>query len=198
MSLEHILSEILKEGEEEKLNIIREAREKADNILAKTKEEIEEYKKREEEKIKKEAEAVKERLITSFELEKDKEILTAKKKALDQVFEKLTEKIISLPKDQYFAFLSKLILKYAQTGEEFLYLSERDRKLIDKEFLNTINQELKKRGKAGKIEVAQESVPISGGVILGKENVKINASLELILEDIRERWEKEVGQILFS
>ncbi len=198
MSLEHILSEILKEGEEEKLNIIREAREKADNILAKAKEEIEEYKEKEREKIKQEAEAVKERFITSFELKKDKEVLGVKKKALDEVFDNLTKKIVSLPKKDYLAFLSRLILKYAQTGEEFLYLSERDKKLVDEKFIQNINKELGKIGKAGKVKLAEEAVPISGGVILGRENIRINASLELILDDVRERWEKEVGQILFS
>ncbi len=198
MSLENILSEILKEGEEEKLNIIREAREKADNIIRDAKEKIEEYKEKEEEKIEKEAQATKERLITSFELEKDKEILTAKKKAIDVVFNKLIEKIVSLPKDEYLAFLSGLIIEYVQTGEEFLYLSERDRGLVDEGFLKKVNEELVKNGKKGNIKLAEEPVDISGGVILGKENIRINASLELIVEDVREKWEKEVGQILFS
>ncbi len=198
MSLENILSEILKEGEEEKLNIIREAREKADNIIRDTKEKIEEYKNKEEDKIKKEAEATKERLITSFELEKDKEILTAKKKAIDEVFSKLIEKITSLPKERYLAFLSDLIVEYAQSGEEFLYLSKHDRELIDENFLKNVNEKLIKKGKKGNIKIAKEPVDISGGVILGRENIRINASLELIVEDVREKWEKEVGQILFS
>ncbi len=198
MSLENILSEILKEGEEEKLSIIREAREKADNIIRDAKEKIEEYKKKEEEKIREEAQAAKERLITSFELEKDKEILTAKKEAIDGVFNKLIEKIVSLPKEKYLAFLSDLIVEYAQSGEEFLYLSERDKGLVGERFLKKVNEELMKNGKKGNVKLAEEVVDISGGVILGKENIRINASLELIVEDVREKWEKEVGQILFS
>ena len=198
MSLENILSEILKEGEEEKLNIIRDAREKADNILAKAKREIEEYKESEEEKIKKESQAVKERIITAFELEREKELLKTKKELLDSVFQGVLEKIVSLPKEEYLSFLARLILEYAQTGEELLYLSEHDKGLVDKAFLDDINKKLRDNGKAGNVKLAEESVPISGGVILGVEKIRINASLELILEDARERWEKEVGQILFS
>ncbi len=198
MSLENILSEILKEGEEEKLNIIRDAREKADNILAKAKREIEEYKESEEEKIKKESQAVKERIITAFELEREKELLKTKKELLDSVFQGVLEKVVSLPKEEYLAFLAGLILEYAQTGEELLYLSDRDRNLVDKAFLDDVNKKLKEKGKAGHIRLAEESVPISGGVILGAEKIRINASLELILEDAREKWEKEIGQILFS
>ncbi len=198
MSLENILSEILKEGEEEKLNIIRDAREKADNILAKAKREIEEYKESEEEKIKKESQAVKERIITAFELEREKELLKTKKELLDGVFQGVLEKIVSLPKEEYLAFLAGLILEYAQTGRELLYLSDRDKNLVDKAFLDDVNKKLKEKGKAGNVKLAEESVPISGGVILGAEKIRINASLELILEDAREKWEKEVGQILFS
>ncbi len=198
MSLESILSEILKEGEEEKLKIIREAREKADKIIAKAREDIEEFRKIEREKIEKEAEAAKERLITSFELEKDKEILKAKKDVLDEVFDGVIKKVVDLPREEYLNFLKDLILKYAQTGEETLYLSKRDMEIVDKKFIENINEELKKIGKKGKIKTSSKPVDIAGGVVLGYENIKINASLELIVEDIRERWEKEVGQILFS
>ena len=198
MSLENILSEILKEGEEEKLKIIRDAHEMADNILAKAKEDIEEFKREQGEKITKEAMSVKERIITSFELKKDKELLTEKKRVLDEVFDKVIKKVKSLPKEEYLNFLEKLILKYVQTGDEQLFISEDDKKIVDEGFLKRINEKLRTSGKAGNIVLSEETASILGGVILGRENIKINASLELIVEDIREKWEKEVGQILFS
>ena len=198
MSLENILSEILKEGEEEKLKIIRDAHEMADNILAKAKEDIEEFKREQGEKINKEAMSVKERIITSFELKKDKELLTEKKRVLDEVFDKVIKKVKSLPKEEYLNFLERLILKYVQTGDEQLFISEDDKKIVDEGFLKRINEKLRTSGKAGNIVLSEETASILGGVILGRENIKINASLELIVEDIREKWEKEVGQILFS
>jgi len=198
MSLENILSEILKEGEEEKLKIIRDAHEMADNILAKAKEDIKEFKREQGEKINKEAMSVKERIITSFELKKDKELLTEKKRVLDEVFDKVIKKVKSLPKEEYLNFLEKLILKYVQTGDEQLFISEDDKKIVDERFLKRINEKLRTSGKAGNIVLSEETASILGGVILGRENIKINASLELIVEDIREKWEKEVGQILFS
>lgn len=198
MSLENILSEILKEGEEEKLKIIRDAHEMADNILAKAKEDIKEFKREQGEKINKEAMSVKERIITSFELKKDKELLTEKKRVLDEVFDKVIKKVKSLPKEEYLNFLEKLILKYVQTGDEQLFISEDDKKIVDEGFLKRINEKLRTSGKAGNIVLSEETASILGGVILGRENIKINASLELIVEDIREKWEKEVGQILFS
>ncbi|HID15841.1 MAG TPA: hypothetical protein EYP16_03440 [Candidatus Atribacteria bacterium] len=198
MSLENILSEILKEGEEEKLKIIRDAHEMADNILAKAKEDIKEFKREQGEKINKEAMSVKERIITSFELKKDKELLTEKKRVLDEVFDKVIKKVKSLPKEEYLNFLERLILKYVQTGDEQLFISEDDKKIVDEGFLKRINEKLRTSGKAGNIVLSEETASILGGVILGRENIKINASLELIVEDIREKWEKEVGQILFS
>lgn len=198
MSLENILSEILKEGEEEKLKIIRDAHEMADNILAKAKEDIKEFKREQGEKITKEAMSVKERIITSFELKKDKELLTEKKRVLDEVFDKVIKKVKSLPKEEYLNFLEKLILKYVQTGDEQLFISEDDKKIVDERFLKRINEKLRTSGKVGNIVLSEETASILGGVILGRENIKINASLELIVEDIREKWEKEVGQILFS
>ena len=69
---------------------------------------------------------------------------------------------------------------------------------MSKEKIAEINKKLNSQGKKGELKLAKERMPIKGGVILGTEEIKKNASLEVLLEKIKSETETKLNQLLFD
>lgn len=195
---ERIISRIVNDSNEKARSIIAEANEKAALI----KKEAADTATATAEKIitqaHKEAAAHKQRMLGVAELEARKGVLAAKQELIDEVFVGSLQELMGADLKSYLQIFRQLLLENVQSGTETVALSSEDLKRIPADFWKEINEELQKKGKAGKLVPASEPRDIRGGFILLAEGVEINCSFEALLAMKRDELEPEVAALLFN
>ena len=127
-------------------------------------------------------------------MEGRKKLLAAKQELVSESFRKALDKIVSLPEDEYVAFLAKLAAQASVTGDEEILLNERDRKAIGEKLVKAANALLPQ----GKLKLSDETRDIAGGLILRRGSVEANCSAELLVELSQSELAAQVAQILFA
>ena len=136
------------------------------------------------------------RMLATARMENGKAYLTAKGKLLDAVFAKAMDTINNLPDDQYLDFMTKLMLKAVQTGDEQIVVGI-DELRINDSTVKKINRQLGS-GFKGNLKLSNGRVDIDGGFILRRGNIQINASTEVLIEQLREEMESEIAAEMFA
>lgn len=198
MSLEKLLEKIESDAREESRRILAEAEEEA----ARVGKEAEEEARREAEAIARSfqirAENERLRIISRARLEGRIDLLAAKDRVLEEVFREVSETFRRLPAEEYRAWLKAILLESLSSGKEELVPSPHDRGLLAGGLLAELNGELRARGLAGELRLAEEDAPFERGVILRGEKTETNLSAEAVLQRVREESEEEVSRILFG
>jgi len=145
---------------------------------------------------KKTGEEQKKRALAVYGLELRKDLLKAKRDALDTAYDKALEELLNLPKEQYLAHIKKLILTNISTGKETVLTSENE-KYIDKAFLDGVNSALNGSGKAGMLSLAKTS-EVKSGFILQEGGLVVDCSFEMVVKALRETTETQAANILFG
>ena len=127
-------------------------------------------------------------------MEGRKELLAAKQELVSRSFRKAQEQIVSLPEEQYVAFLAKLAAQASVTGEEKIVLNARDRKAIGEKLVKAANARLKN----GRLSLAEETGDFAGGLILRRGSIEVNCTVELLVELSRSELSAQVAEILFQ
>ncbi len=199
MSVDNIAKKIIDEAE----SAVRSINEKAERETAKFSSELgrEERELRDtaKKKIGMEAEEIVKRRVSSARLEGRKRILGEKDMILGEIYAEARAKILSLPEDEYLAFLKKLVVTHSVGGNEKVMLSQKDLArfkgklpLWEKE----LSQDVKKKWDNSSITVSAETRDIEGGLILSQERTEINLSLDVILADTKYVLEGDVTDVL--
>ena len=195
--VKNLTSKILKDAEERKESILNAANEERAKIIAKK----EAAAKMEEasmlEKAKIEAKTRQERIVSSAELKARNEKLKAKQEVIDSVFEKSINELCSMSDEDLKNFIKNMIINSDITGDENIILNEKGKSVVDNSLLNTINSELKEKGKKGKLTISDEVRTFRGGFILEKDGIEINNTFEDLVNSSRDDLEFEVAQVLF-
>lgn len=197
MSINEIKEKILGDALEEKRKIQKKAEIEIEKIKNLAKKEIESIKKEILERYNQESELKEKKIITEAILNTKKDILSEKQAIINNVFSEALNRINKLEDEKYLSLLEKLILDNIETGEETVYIGKQERKAINHEFIKKINEKLNLQGKKGLLELSKKRLPILGGVVLGSGEVKKNASLEVILEKVKDEIETELNKFLF-
>ncbi len=197
MSINEIKEKILGDALEEKRKIQKEAEIEIEKIKSLAKKEIESIKKEILERYNQESELKEKKIITEAILNTKKDILSEKQAIINNIFSEALNRINKLEDEKYLSLLEKLILDNIETGEETVYIGKQERKAINHEFIKKINEKLNLQGKKGLLELSKKRLPILGGVVLGSGEVKKNASLEVILEKVKDEIETELNKFLF-
>ena len=168
------------------------------------------------ERGRKAAEEREERLIGSARLDARKLHLKTKQELIDAAFEAALEKLTLLPEDEYISVLAKLAAESSISGDEQIVLSPDDRAAYGKQIVAEANRILKSRKEkdeassikklgrqllsqlSGGLTLSDETRSISGGVILLKDKMEINATFDTLIRLSREKLSVEVAQILFN
>jgi len=198
MSLEKILEKIVQDSDKEIRKIIDEAESRASRII--------EEAGREAEKVVQEltregienARKVRERIVTLASLESRKRILGEKQRILAEVYREVEKRMRNLNGRDYRELVKKIMLQSCQTGEELVVVGKNDSKRIDEKLIDSVNGELVKAGKKGKLKLSSEPASIADGFILKWGKIEISNSWENILRSLRERTEDEVIKLLFT
>ena len=127
-------------------------------------------------------------------MEGRKELLAAKQELVSRSFQKAQEQIVSLPEEQYVAFLAKLAAQASVTGEEKIVLNARDRETIGEKLVKAANARLKN----GRLTLAEETGDFAGGLILRRGSIEANCTVELLVELSRSELSAQVAEILFQ
>jgi len=197
MPIKDIKDKILENAFQEKDKIIEEAKKEVEKIKEEAKNEIEKIKNNILQDYKQEADIKENKIITEAKLNANKDILSEKQLILEEIFLEAERRIQKLDKQRYKKFIENLIFENIELGNETIYISEKDQKIIDNAFIENINKKLISNHKKGKLKLSEKSISIRGGVVLGTEDIKKNASLEIMLERTKEDIETKLNKFLF-
>jgi V/A-type H+-transporting ATPase subunit E len=140
----------------------------------------------------------KKRIINSIvELEMRKDVLAAKQQSIDEVFEKVLERMNSLDNKKYEQVIFDMLMASVETGDEEVVMSESRKGKLSTDFMEKVNKALEAAGKKGKIKLSDETRNISGGFILKSQGVEVNNSFEAVIRLFRDEIEPKVAEIFF-
>jgi vacuolar-type H+-ATPase subunit E/Vma4 len=198
MSLEKILEKIKEDSEQEIRKILDEAKSRASQIIEEGKREAEKVAGELTREGEENARKVKEIIVTLASLESRKRILGEKQRILGEVYLEVEKRIRNLNGRDYRKLVKKIMLESCQTGEELVVIGEKDRKRIDQKLIESVNAELVKAGKKGKLKLSSEPASIPDGFILKLGKIEISNSWANILRSLREKTEDEIIKLVFT
>ena len=197
MSLEKILEKIIQDNDKEIKKIIDEAESRTSRIIEEGRREAERVVVELTREGIENARKAGERIVTLASLESRKRILAEKQRILGEVYQEVEKRIRNLNGRDYRELVKKIMLQSCQTGEELVVVGKNDRKKIDQKLINSVNAELVKAGKKGKLKLSSEPAYIPDGFILKWGKIEISNSWDNILRSLREKTEDEVIKLLF-
>lgn len=130
-------------------------------------------------------------------MESRKAVLSEKQALVAKAFEEAAKSIASMPEDKYVPFLAGLAAKASETGEEEIVFTGKDSAIAEK-VLAEANKILESQGRKGALKKSADAGSFMGGLVIRRENIDVNCTIEVIMENCRERMSSEVARILFS
>ena len=196
MDAENVVAKILADARAEGEKIKRQAQEKQAAEQAKLDEQLAQYNKQTDALAQKAAEAEKSHLLAAARMQIAKELLTEKRKILDEVFEQARRQLLNLPDRQYRQVIAGLMVRAVETGNEEVVV-DKNEKRIDQELVNQVNQRLAGQNK-GNLRLSEQRQELGGGFILKRGKIRTNVSFEVLLNQARKELEIELAKELFE
>lgn len=125
-------------------------------------------------------------------LDAKKILMSAKSKAVDNLFQKTLEQLALLDKKKYLAIIENLLKKYAEDGD-IVIISSQDKGKITQKFVDDISKNM-----GIKLSLAKDFGSFNGGVILAGKNSDKNLSFDMELLQLREECETQISSMLFE
>ena len=195
--VEKIKQKIMQDAEAKTNEILEKARLQAKEIVEKAKQKAEARAKEISQKSAYDV-SEKKRIINSIvELEMRKDILAAKQQLINEVFEKVLERLNNLDNDRYEQIIFEMLMASIDSGDEEIVMSEARKEKLSADFVNKLNKALEREGKKGNIKLSDETRDISGGFVLKSQGVEVNNSFEAVIRLYRDEIEPKVAEIFF-
>jgi V/A-type H+-transporting ATPase subunit E len=187
--------------------ILSQAQAEADQILTATKNAADKEKKHLDKELQEYAHATQKaaeiagadklaRMLAAARMQNSRQLLATKGQILDELFAKVKDRIEKLPDNDYLELMKKLLHKTVQTGQEEVIVGKNETR-INPAFLTKLNTELLWQAKGGlKLSPAREN--IGGGFILSSGKVRVNASTDVIVSQLRGMMDMEFAAQLFQ
>ena len=125
-------------------------------------------------------------------MEARKSVLAVKQEMVEKSFDLATKQIVSLPDDQYVAFLADLVKKAGPAGDEEIILNAADRARIGEALVKAVN------AGGAKMKLSKETRDLIGGLILRRGSIETNCSVELLVELCRGELSAKLADVLFA
>ncbi|MBI5417056.1 hypothetical protein HZA55_03805 [Candidatus Poribacteria bacterium] len=199
MPLDKILEKIKNEYASKVSEIEASCNNKVTEIETESQNEIQEFKTKMDSKLQSEIAELKKRSELEASLYRRNILLLEKQNKVSEVFAKVLGKIINMSKNEYLDLIKKMLSRHLSVmteGQTEIFISINDKDKIDKQFIDSINNELKNKNIF--LKLGSEYAKISGGFILKKEEIEINESLDVLFKLWKKEFEMEVAKILFS
>ena len=198
MSADKIIEKILEKANEDVALIEQETAEKVQSSVAAIERRTELTLNALKNKEKADVEEVHRRSQLMTRLDSRKNILAVKRKVINEVFDKARTALDTLDESRYEALVTKIVVNGSETGTEKLQVPEKDIKRYKDGLLNKLNTALKEAGKIGELPLDETPAAFKSGVMLVGEMSDINGSFDVLIDDAREKYEREVAEMLFE
>jgi len=196
MNAEQVVQKIISQAKAEADKILAAAREAADKEKQRLDQELGIFA----EETRKAAEAAGQdklaRMLAAARMQNARELLAAKAQVLDELFARVKQRIEQMPDGEYLELMKRLLHKSVQTGQEEVIVGRHESR-INQDFLNRINGELAGQGK-GHLRLSPTREDITGGFILSSGKVRINASVDVLVAQLRDAMEMQLTAELFK
>ncbi len=193
--IDKIIEEILNDGRAQAKEKTDAAEKQAAEIRKEAEAEAKALADEAEAKAEREKEQILERAESSRDMQKRQAILAAKQELISAVLEEAYQKLLSLDKEAYFAFLESLLEQHALPKEGILYLNEKDKGRMPAGFEENAKRIAANKG--GSIEFSEETRPIDGGFVLVYGGIEENCSVSALFRDQRDELSDLAGSVLF-
>lgn len=116
------------------------------------------------------------------------EILKKKQELIDKFYRKMSLEIPELPQKDYSTFLASLLIKIPSEEKMEIICAKKDKNLI---------AEIMKKSKSAQ-KLSDKTIERSGGFIARGKETEIDATMETLIGQLKEKTIIEIGKILFS
>ena len=192
--LEKIISQIEYDSDDRCREIVDNAQKQADGIIAKAQTEAEELTAAKHAETAKKVENINQASVSSAQLAKSRIVLKGKLETIDDTLSRALDVIKALPKKEYFEILKDLISRNVRPGEGVLRLSADDTEKLPSNFIESVNNSLKK---GMKISLGK-STDIDSGFVLVYGDIDINCSFDAIAASKRDELRDALNELLFK
>lgn len=196
MNAEQVVNKILTEAKAKAEKIVNKAKQRADEMIAETKAEMAQYDKQSQQLAQEAARDKRERMLAGARMANAKQLLAARVDILDGVFTQAKEQVRAMPDDQYLALMKNLLKNAVETGDEEMIVG-RDETRLNHDFLKQVNRELGP-GFQGNLRLSECRGEFSGGFILSRGKIRVNATIDVLVDQVRQTLEPELIEDLFS
>lgn len=132
--------------------------------------------------------------VSRAEHERKKAILAAKISIINDIIGESMQKLKTIPQDDYFDAIKKLVLLYAQKGNGVLSFSKNDLNRMPQNFEASANEMLKGTDKS--VTISKEPVSIDDGFIITygdiEQNCTFDALLHVSMDEIKDALYKAI------
>jgi V/A-type H+-transporting ATPase subunit E len=196
MGAEEVIEKILADAKAEAQKIKQQADDKEAAEQTKLDEQLDEYNKQTQALAEKRAGDEKLHILATARMDIAKQLLAEKRKILDEVFKQAQNRLKKLPDDESRKLMTKLMLEAVETGDEEVIVDKNETRIND-EFISQINKQLGSDSK-GRLKLSTERQDLGVGFILKRGKIKVNVSIEVLLNQARRELETELAKELFG
>ena len=196
MEAKEVIDKILSEAKNEANDILNKAKQEVADYQKQTASQLADFDKQSEQLAADAADDKKRRILAAARMKSRKDLLFTKQKVLSEVFEAAKQKLISMDTDSYRKLFTELICSAVESGDETV-IAGKDETLIDADLIEKINQDDSLKN-ASNLKFAKEKGEFDRGVILVRGDVRVNISIEVLLQMARESLETAIASELFA
>ena len=196
MNAEQVVQKILAEAKAEAEKIVNDAKAKAAEQGDQLDTQIAEFEEKTAQMAKEAAEDKLQRMLAGARMDNGKQLLAAKGEILNDIFEQSRKAVNDLSDERYLAWVTAAMKQAAESGDEEVIIGK-DEKRIDEAFISRVNKQLG-AGFKGNLSLSSQRADISGGFILARGKVQVNASTDVMIENLKESMQIELSQMLFD
>ena len=196
MNAEQVVQKILAEAKAEAEKIVNDAKAKAAEQGDQLDTQIAEFEDKTAQLAKEAAEDKLQRMLAGARMDNGKQLLAAKVEILNDIFKQSRKAVNDLSDERYLAWVTAALKQAVESGDEEVIIGK-DEKRIDEAFISRVNKQLG-AGFKGNLSLSSQRADISGGFILARGKVQVNASTDVMIENLKESMQIELSQMLFD
>lgn len=195
MNAEQVVDKILSQAKAEANQILTAAKDAADMEKQRLDKELHEHAEASQKAAQAAGQDKQARMLAAARMQNARHLLETKGQILDDVFTRVKNRIEQMPDNEYLKLIKHLLQKTVQTGQEQVIVGKNETR-IHQAFLEKLNAELNWQAKGG-LKLSPIREDIRGGFILSSGKVRINASTDVIVSQLRGMMDMEFAAQLF-
>ena len=197
MKADAIIEKILEDARQSASKTLAEAGETVEKMRAKAEEESAARKQAAREKARQAAEEQRRTMMRMAELDQRKELLSMKRRLLDETFGGTLARMEAMNPDKAREFMTRKLLEAAQ-GDETLAVSPRQAEIFDEAFVDQVNRLLSEKGVPGQLARRVDQSVSDGGLLLQRGGMTVDLTYRSILNESRPSLEAQAAELLFQ